>query len=59
MILNYQSEEFEVQKSIFWYQLMGMMKMIEDIDADSFLMYNTFDMLSGREAYEQLTQTQF
>lgn len=57
--LNYQSEDFELQKSFFWYQLKGMLKMIEDADVDTYMVYNTFDMLSGREAFQQLISTQF
>lgn len=57
--INYQSEDFELQKSFFWYQLKGMLKMIEDADVDTYMVYNTFDMLSGREAFQQLISTQF
>lgn len=48
-----------MQKSFFWYQLNGMVKNIEDLDADSFLIYNTFDLQTGREAYDMMLKTQF
>ena len=57
--LNYQSEDFQLQKSFFWYQLLGMCKMIENADSDTYMVYNTFDMLGGREAFQQLVETQF
>lgn len=57
--LNYTSEDFQLQKSFFWYQLLGMCKAIENADADTYMIYNTFDMLNGREAFQQLLETQF
>ena len=57
--LNYKSEDFQLQKSFFWYQLLGMCKAIENADADTYMIYNTFDLLSGREAFQQLLETQF
>lgn len=57
--LNFQSEEFQMQKSFFWYQFLGMMKAIEDADADTYMLYNTFDMLTGREAFDMMLNTQF
>jgi len=36
-----------------------MCKAIENADADTYMIYNTFDMLNGREAFQQLLETQF
>lgn len=46
IIINFLAEEFALQKSFFWYQFLGMMKMIEEADQDTFMMYNTFDLLN-------------
>lgn len=57
--INYASEEFQLQKSFFWYQLLGFVKSIEDMDADTYTLYNTFDSTTGREAFEMMLNTQF
>lgn len=57
--LNYKSEEFAMQKTYFWYQLLGMMKYIEDADQDTYFPYNIFDMQDGREAQEAMQHTVF
>ena len=57
--INYNSEEFELHKAFFWYQLFGFCKFIEDADADSYFPYNIYDQLGGRETMELMQNTIF
>ena len=57
--INFQSEDFEIQKAFFWYQILGFCKFIENADADSYFPYNIYDMLSGRETMEIMKNTVF
>ncbi len=57
--INFQSEEFILQKAYFWYMVLGFFKFIEDADQNSYFPYNVFDMLGGRESMQALMRTQF
>lgn len=59
IVINCKSEEFELQKAFFWYQLMGFFKFIEDADADSYFPYNVYDQMEGRETMKLLKTTVF
>lgn len=57
--MNYTSEDFQLQKSFFWYQLLWFVRAIEDMDQDTYCLYNTFDLMTGREAFDMMLKTQF
>lgn len=53
------SEEFETARMLFWFQLMGMCKIIENATADTYFPYNIFDRLNGRDTMRLLSESQF
>lgn len=57
--LRFDGEEFEMMKWFFWYILLGMIKYIEDADANTYFPYNVFSMQRGKESFDLLKVTQF
>lgn len=57
--INFQSDDFELQKAFYWYQIMGFFKFIQDADENSYFPYNIYDMLNGRESMAALMRTTF
>lgn len=57
--ISFSGEQFECDRALFWYQLMGMCRLIENASPESYFPYNTFDMMWGRETYQLLQNSEY
>lgn len=55
----FNTELFENARAVFWYQLMGMCKLIENASPDTYFPHNIFDQMNGRDSLTLLTTSQF